>query len=80
MRVCGPSARDWISSRVCSRSTAEECIKEVEVVKEVEELEERWMRAKGAVDVAELQFEIWTGRSAPEGVMTGVLLNSTLGS
>ena len=29
---------------------------------------------------AELQFEIWTGRPAPDGVMTGVLLNSTLGS
>lgn len=29
---------------------------------------------------AELQFEIWTGQPAPEGVMTGVLLNSALGS
>ena len=29
---------------------------------------------------AELQFELWTGRRAPEGVMAGVLLNSTLGS
>ena len=29
---------------------------------------------------AEMQFEIWTGRPAPEGLMAGVLLNSTLGS